>query len=152
MNYKKNGDPFINYLSITPIHDSNGQITHFVGIQSDISDLVNHKKAELNAKHEAAQVSVVTCIACCFRISPWLKVRRRCSLACHRENTYHSTGMPCTPTCSSHSCSFDTHMLLSPTCHSQPTTQCGTFPVHAQTAQLLSMSAGHNAQVHSRLL
>ena len=63
MNYKKNGDPFINYLSITPIHDSNGHITHFVGIQSDISDLVNHKKAELNAKHEAAQVS-------CARLMP----------------------------------------------------------------------------------
>ena len=32
-------------------------MTHFVGIQSDISDLVNHKKAELAAKSEAAQVS-----------------------------------------------------------------------------------------------
>lgn len=57
MNYKKNGDPFINCLSITPIHDSSGHITHYVGIQSDISDLVNHKKAELTAKHEAAQVA-----------------------------------------------------------------------------------------------
>lgn len=57
LNYKKNGDPFINYLSITPIHDSRGHVTHFVGIQSDISDLVNHKKAELAAKHEAAQAS-----------------------------------------------------------------------------------------------
>ena len=60
LNYKKNGDPFINYLSITPIHDSRGRVTHFVGIQSDISDLVNHKKAELAAKHEAAQASDVT--------------------------------------------------------------------------------------------
>ena len=58
LNYRKNGDPFINYLSITPIHDSRGHVTHFVGIQSDISDLVKHKKAELAAKHEAAQVSV----------------------------------------------------------------------------------------------
>ena len=60
LNYKKNGDPFINYLSITPIHDSRGHVTHFVGIQSDISDLVNHKKAELAAKHEAAQASHAT--------------------------------------------------------------------------------------------
>lgn len=59
LNYKKNGDPFINYLSITPIHDSRGHVTHFVGIQSDVSDLVNHKKAELAAKHQAAQVSVL---------------------------------------------------------------------------------------------
>ena len=42
-----------------PIHDSRGHVTHFVGIQSDVSDLVNHKKAELAAKHEAAQVSVL---------------------------------------------------------------------------------------------
>lgn len=34
-------------------------MTHFVGIQSDVSDLVNHKKAELAAKHEAAQASVL---------------------------------------------------------------------------------------------
>ncbi|DBA80042.1 TPA: hypothetical protein ACH3X2_14277 [Trebouxia sp. C0005] len=60
LNYKKNGDPFINYLSITPIHDSRGRVTHFVGIQSDISDLVNHKKAELAAKHEAAQAAAAT--------------------------------------------------------------------------------------------
>ncbi|DBA80043.1 TPA: hypothetical protein ACH3X2_007536 [Trebouxia sp. C0005] len=60
LNYKKNGDPFINYLSITPIHDSRGRVTHFVGIQSDISDLVNHKKAELAAKHEAAQATAAT--------------------------------------------------------------------------------------------
>ncbi len=60
LNYKKNGDPFINYLSITPIYDSRGHVTHFVGIQSDISDLVNHKKAELAAKHEAAQASDAT--------------------------------------------------------------------------------------------
>lgn len=64
MNYKKNGDPFINYLSITPIHDSQGHVTHFMGIQSDISDLVNHKKAEMAAKHEAAQVRVSSCSPC----------------------------------------------------------------------------------------
>ena len=63
MNYKKNGDPFINYLSITPIHDSQGHVTHFMGIQSDISDLVNHKKAEMAAKHEAAQVRVSSMLA-----------------------------------------------------------------------------------------
>ena len=34
-----------------------GQLTHYVGIQSDITELVNHKKAELAAKHAAMQVS-----------------------------------------------------------------------------------------------
>ena len=52
----QNGDPFINYLSVTPIHDKNGKVTHYVGIQSDITDLVNREKAELAAKHVAIQV------------------------------------------------------------------------------------------------
>jgi hypothetical protein len=53
---RKNGDPFVNLLSITPIHDARGKLTHYVGIQSDITELVNHKKAELAARHAALQV------------------------------------------------------------------------------------------------
>lgn len=64
MNYRKNGDAFVNYLSVTPIHDSAGVLTHYVGIQSDITDLVNHKKAELAAKHAAVQVRAFLCISC----------------------------------------------------------------------------------------
>ncbi|GAX73158.1 hypothetical protein CEUSTIGMA_g611.t1 [Chlamydomonas eustigma] len=60
LNYKKNGDPFVNYLSVTPIRNSNGMLTHYVGIQSDITELVNHKKAELAAKHAAVQAAAAT--------------------------------------------------------------------------------------------
>ena len=56
VNYRRNGDAFVNYLSITPIHNDAGMLTHYVGIQSDITELVNHKKAELAAKHAAVQV------------------------------------------------------------------------------------------------
>jgi hypothetical protein len=59
---RKNGDPFVNLLSITPIHDVRGQLTHYVGIQSDITELVNHKKAELAARHAALQVLCVDVI------------------------------------------------------------------------------------------
>ena len=55
-NYRKNGDPFVNYLSVTPVHNNSGQLTHYVGVQSDITELVNHKKAELAARHQAVQV------------------------------------------------------------------------------------------------
>ena len=41
--------------SVTPIYDSAGRLTHYVGIQSDITELVNHRKAELAAKHAALQ-------------------------------------------------------------------------------------------------
>lgn len=55
-NYRRNGDAFVNYLSVTPIHNSRGLLTHYVGVQSDITELVNHEKAELAAKHQAVQV------------------------------------------------------------------------------------------------
>ncbi|GAA4777917.1 hypothetical protein GCM10023231_00430 [Olivibacter ginsenosidimutans] len=37
-NYKKNGDLFWNDLTISPLKTQDGQITHFIGIQHDISD------------------------------------------------------------------------------------------------------------------
>jgi PAS domain S-box-containing protein len=40
VNYKKDGSPFWNALSITPIRDESGALTHFVGVQMDISGRV----------------------------------------------------------------------------------------------------------------
>jgi PAS domain S-box-containing protein len=37
-NYRKNGTIFWNELSISPIYDADGNLTHFVGIQSDITE------------------------------------------------------------------------------------------------------------------
>lgn len=37
LNYRRDGTPFWNRLSITPIRDERGELTHFVGIQSDVS-------------------------------------------------------------------------------------------------------------------
>ena len=45
LNYRKDGTPFWNELTISPIYDSNNKLTHFVGIQSDISDRVVAEKA-----------------------------------------------------------------------------------------------------------
>ncbi len=60
MNYKKDGTPFINYLSLTPISDEEGRLTHYVGIQSDITELVERKQAEVIAKNEASQAAAAT--------------------------------------------------------------------------------------------
>ena len=38
LNYRKNGTTFWNRLSITPIRDPSGTLTHFIGVQSDVSD------------------------------------------------------------------------------------------------------------------
>jgi PAS domain S-box-containing protein len=37
VNYRKDGTPFWNALSLAPVHDSAGQLTHFVGVQTDIT-------------------------------------------------------------------------------------------------------------------
>ncbi len=37
LNYRKDGTPFWNRLSITPVVDAAGEVTHFIGVQSDIT-------------------------------------------------------------------------------------------------------------------
>ena len=39
LNYRQDGTPFWNRLAITPLRDAAGRVTHFVGIQSDITPL-----------------------------------------------------------------------------------------------------------------
>jgi PAS domain S-box-containing protein len=39
-NYRKDGSPFWNELRIAPVADERGRITHFVGIQTDISERI----------------------------------------------------------------------------------------------------------------
>ncbi|MEH1858514.1 MAG: PAS domain S-box protein [Nostoc sp.] len=49
-NYRKDGTLFWNELSISPIHDDNGELSHFIGIQRDIS---HHKLAEASLRRQA---------------------------------------------------------------------------------------------------
>jgi len=37
-NYRKDGTPFWNELTIAPIHDEDGDLTHYVGFQIDVTD------------------------------------------------------------------------------------------------------------------
>jgi len=39
LNYKKNGEPFWNRLSLRPVRNERDELTHYVGIQSDITAL-----------------------------------------------------------------------------------------------------------------
>lgn len=39
-NYTKSGKPFWNELNIAPIKNRNGQVTHFVGVQNDLTDIL----------------------------------------------------------------------------------------------------------------
>ncbi|WP_414550365.1 PAS domain S-box protein [Anabaena sp. CCY 0017] len=57
LNYRKDGTSFWNELSISPIHHENGQLTHFVGIQNDISDR-QKVAAALREKEERWQLVI----------------------------------------------------------------------------------------------
>ncbi|MDZ8035815.1 MAG: PAS domain S-box protein [Nostoc sp. DedSLP04] len=56
-NYRKDDTLFWNELSISPIHDDNGELSHFIGIQRDISDVYKElclrKQAEANLRRQA---------------------------------------------------------------------------------------------------
>src|SRR5690606_33468320 len=38
LNYRKDGKPFWNQLIITPVLDASGLLTHFVGVQTDVTE------------------------------------------------------------------------------------------------------------------
>lgn len=43
-NHKKNGEPFWNELSLSPVFDDNKITTHFIGIQKDVTERVRHEQ------------------------------------------------------------------------------------------------------------
>ena len=60
LNYRKDGTPFQNALSLTPIRAVDGRVTHYVGIQSDVTQLCAHREAELAALKQAAEAEAAT--------------------------------------------------------------------------------------------
>lgn len=52
-NYRKDGTLFWNDLRIAPVRDENNAVTHFVGVQSDISERIRHETAlAFQASHD----------------------------------------------------------------------------------------------------
>ena len=45
LNYRADGTPFWNDLSVAPVHDDLGKITHFVGVQQDVTQRVRSERA-----------------------------------------------------------------------------------------------------------
>ncbi|WP_153556858.1 PP2C family protein-serine/threonine phosphatase [Roseimaritima sediminicola] len=56
LNYRKDGTPFWNRLSVTPVWDAKNKATHFIGIQSDVTARHDAEQAlrKSNAELEAA--------------------------------------------------------------------------------------------------
>ncbi len=56
LNQTKKGEPFWNRLSLTPVIDPDGEVTHFIGVQSDITNRIKAEEAvqEANRRLEIA--------------------------------------------------------------------------------------------------
>jgi phosphoserine phosphatase RsbU/P len=52
LNYRNNGTPFWNRLSITPVRDADQKVTHYIGVQTDITARKNAEDALRRAKEE----------------------------------------------------------------------------------------------------
>lgn len=55
LNYRKDGSTFWNELSISPMRDSAGTITHFVGVQADVTSRVEAQQARDVALAQVAE-------------------------------------------------------------------------------------------------
>ncbi len=54
LNYRKDGSTFWNHLTITPIRDDAGDVTHFVSVQRDVTDIVEEReRLSYDASHDA---------------------------------------------------------------------------------------------------
>ncbi|MDG6777167.1 PAS domain-containing protein [Thiomicrorhabdus sp. zzn3] len=55
-NYRKDGTPFWNELSITPFYDEHDQLTYFIGIQKDVTEEVKLRQALEAAQQRIAEL------------------------------------------------------------------------------------------------
>ena len=56
-NYKKNGTPFWNDLVISPLKDSNGITTHFMGMQLDITERITAEQTLIATTEELTNLN-----------------------------------------------------------------------------------------------
>jgi two-component system, sporulation sensor kinase C len=62
-NFRKNGTPFWNELSLSPIRNRHGELTHFVGIQTDVTSRVEFEAALRESEKLAAVGRLASSIA-----------------------------------------------------------------------------------------
>ncbi|MDG2991374.1 response regulator [Candidatus Synechococcus calcipolaris G9] len=55
-NFRKNGRPFWNELSVSPIYDDQGELTHYIGIQSDVTE---RKRAEVSLRKQMQRATLL---------------------------------------------------------------------------------------------
>ena len=85
-NFRKDGTPFWNELSLSPIRNRDGQVTHFVGIQNDVTSRVEFEAALRESEKLAAVGRLASSIAHEIN-NPLESVMNLVYLAQHTEDT-----------------------------------------------------------------
>jgi PAS domain S-box-containing protein len=57
VNYRKDGTTYWNALSVSPVHDAYGRLTHFVGVQKDVTD---RKRIEVELRDREERYRLVS--------------------------------------------------------------------------------------------
>jgi len=57
LNYRRDGTPFWNRLSLTPVRDASGVVTHYIGVQSDVTRGREAEDALREAKERVEQAN-----------------------------------------------------------------------------------------------
>lgn len=63
LNYRKDGTPFWNFLRIAPIRDEMGRVTHYVGTQTDVTELHLARERQQELTSAVAHASRVRTVA-----------------------------------------------------------------------------------------
>ena len=98
------GDAFWNLVSITPVHDTAGKVMSFIGVHSDITELVRRREAEKELQEakvpaDAEQPFCSARYVCCGRICIDMQNTRVPASLCQRLS-----GLLCQKLLSCHVC------------------------------------------------
>ncbi len=64
LNYRRDGSPFWNQISISPVRDASGVVTHWIGIQVDVTAQVEHADAqEASIRYERRERSALATVS-----------------------------------------------------------------------------------------
>ncbi len=67
LNYRKNGEKFWNLLSLMPVKDACGNVVSFIGVQSDITELIRRKHAERELQQaKVGPLPIADCMPACY--------------------------------------------------------------------------------------
>lgn len=64
INYKQSGDKFWNQFYLAPVLDENSCVSHYMGIQSDVSHLMAQDGLSQTAGRITANLSQLQCLLC----------------------------------------------------------------------------------------